>query len=333
MVHTREQAIDTELLVVLAGTGEQLARRMAPAVRGVTPAELLARLRNLYAGGQAGGGALSSEAFDWAALGVEAGALFTAAPGSGPHLLGALSVDAKERKAAVRRAKDAAAPAVRPEEVGAGGGGIGGTAAGAAQETDRNIKAMSRALRSLPGPVDAFAFVYNGRCFAQTVENVFTLSFLVKDGLARLTRPPGGGGGGVLVSASARPSSEEFSRGEAQLLQFVLRLDAADWAAAAGRMPPQPYIAHREALPAAKAPRRMGAGENGGGDGNGNGGGDAAPQPPRMQTQTQQQQRKRKAAAPRRRAAAAADDGDETGEDEDGGEGEGEERAPAKRAR
>ncbi len=147
-----------------------------------------------------------------------------------------MALEAKVRKQAQRRAKDAPAPVVRPDAVAE-------TAAEHAlvAETERNMKVMRKTLSQL-GSVDAFELVYNGASFAQTVENIFTLSFLVKDGLVRLSK---GQRGGVVAQLASRPEPADFASRSAEVMQFVLRLGVADWDAARERMPLEPRIPHR----------------------------------------------------------------------------------------
>jgi hypothetical protein len=138
--------VDTELMVVLAGCGLQLAKGLTPGAASVSPSDFLARLRCLHLAGFADlapDEPPSATAFDWAALGKSVGKLFRWAPMSAPHMcaptarcclfavvladaprhgcalrarLGPLDTAVKERKAAVRRAKDAKAPTQRPDE-------------------------------------------------------------------------------------------------------------------------------------------------------------------------------------------------------------------------
>ena len=158
----------------------------------------------------------------------------------------------KERKAAQRRPRDEKAPQARPDAL------DNALETGTAQaETERAIKAMRRVLRAHPGGVDAFTLCYNGACFAQTVENLFTLSFLVKDGRVELKRGPGDRG--VLVSmAEDQPVAEDFRSGRAAAMQFVFRLDVADWEAARPRMPKQPLMPHREPHTEAQTAKQAG---------------------------------------------------------------------------
>ena len=53
------------------------------------------------------------------------------------------------------------------------------------QETDRNMNKMNKILKSHKH-VSLAKLINNPRSFAQTVENMFTLSFLVRDGRASL---------------------------------------------------------------------------------------------------------------------------------------------------
>ena len=154
--------------------------------------------------------------------------------------LGPISVEPKARKATQRAAKtkDPVAPVVRPEEVEDAGAQTHSMVA----ETERNIKVMRRALTKL-GVVDAMELVYNGESFAQTVENLFTLSFMVKDGLVKLTR--GARGESVQAQLVERPTAGDFASRAAEASQFMLRFTFADWQAAQARMPREPRISTR----------------------------------------------------------------------------------------
>ena len=143
------------------------------------------------------------------------------------------------RKVAQRRAKDPVAPMVRPDEVEDAAAGQQSMVA----ENARNLKVMRKVLQQL-GVVDAMELVYNGASFAQTVENMFTLSFMVHGGLVKLTK--GAGGNAVHAQLTERPTDAEFAARVAEASQFMLRFTYSDWDAAREHMPKEPRIPNRE---------------------------------------------------------------------------------------
>jgi hypothetical protein len=139
------------------------------------------------------------------------------------------------------------------------------------QETDRNMEEMWRVLRAQGGAAPLLELVLDHASFAQTVENLFALSFLVRDGRVELrdgeggvqvvqrTRGGGGGGGG------AREAPAETER-----VQFVVTVDMAqweEWKAAVG--PEETLMPHRvewrqRAQAAAAEAAAAGGGDSGG---------------------------------------------------------------------
>lgn len=87
------------------------------------------------------------------------------------------------RKATVRRPKQELAAQTMPQQVAA-------IEESDKQETDRNMEEMWSLLKEHP-EVPALRVILNHSSFAQTVENLFTLSFLVRSCCAvRNTQPP-----------------------------------------------------------------------------------------------------------------------------------------------
>ncbi|KAJ3304047.1 nuclear protein [Kappamyces sp. JEL0829] len=102
--------------------------------------------------------------------------------------LGAISVEPKdkaERKKAVRLVKDNT-HLKKPEAVSAAGSHqVSDLSQNAeANETTHNVLMIYRLLESLcqEGPISLYKFVVNPLSFSQTVENLFYLSFLMRDG-------------------------------------------------------------------------------------------------------------------------------------------------------
>lgn len=135
-------------------------------------------------------------AFDWVQLGEGVSHLFRSAPGVG-CMLGPLDAAPKARKApAPRQAKQPLAAMVRPDE-------LAQIDESEKQETDRNMEEMWKALSQRGEVVPVPELVCNHRSFSQTIENLFTLAFLVRDRRVRLQRDRALG---VVVRVLERPA-------------------------------------------------------------------------------------------------------------------------------
>lgn len=95
--------------------------------------------------------------------------------------LGPLSIEQKVRQA-VKRAKfeKNAADERKPQEIKAADMGSN------ENETSKNVAAIKKLLDNIAGPVNLFKFVINPNDFAQSVENLFYLSFLIRDATCAL---------------------------------------------------------------------------------------------------------------------------------------------------
>jgi hypothetical protein len=86
----REQALDTELMVTLAGYGVQLAKGLTPGASAVSAGDFLAKLRLAHGGGMDDAPDASApanpNAFAWAALGASVRKYFRWAPSCAPHM-------------------------------------------------------------------------------------------------------------------------------------------------------------------------------------------------------------------------------------------------------
>ncbi|PPD95079.1 hypothetical protein GOBAR_DD07891 [Gossypium barbadense] len=94
-------------------------------------------------------------------------------------------------------------------------------------DTDRNMAVMFEILRR-KRQVKLESFILNRSSFAQTVENLFSLSFLVKDGRVEIVVH---GSGSHIVSPKNAPAASSIASGEAAYSHFVFRFDFKDWKA------------------------------------------------------------------------------------------------------
>ncbi|KAK8289141.1 hypothetical protein V6Z11_D07G169300, partial [Gossypium hirsutum] len=133
--------------------------------------------------------------------------------------LGPMSNELKQWKPMVTR-KRAVRPTdtSRPDEVDE-------TGAEEKTDTDRNMAVMFEISRR-KRQVKLESLILNRSSFAQTVENLFALSFLVKDGRAEIVVH---GSGSHIVSPKNAPAASSIASGEAAYSHFVFRFDFKDW--------------------------------------------------------------------------------------------------------
>ena len=129
----------------------------------------------------------------------------------------------KERRVAQRIRRDPVGPAVNPDSV---------ADTKADQQTDQAMKRMVKILRNKKHQNETLTVEQlsaNPKSFSQFIENIFTLSFLVKDGEAGLTPPPEGLDGPNVekcpqVRKMKKPEEQQMDRST-----FVLHLDMEGW--------------------------------------------------------------------------------------------------------
>lgn len=92
-------------------------------------------------------------------------------------------------------------------------------------DTDKNISTMFEILRKKKR-VKLENLIMNRKSFAQSVENLFALSFLVKDGRFVIDVDEDGS---HFLSPRNGPDANLVKSGEVKYSHFVLRLDFADW--------------------------------------------------------------------------------------------------------
>ncbi|KAL6523458.1 hypothetical protein OROGR_017061 [Orobanche gracilis] len=211
----REQVADAETLI-------GLTRTLAASVKthtsgGVTPVEFVSCLIRKF--GQKNSMKWLSENspyFSWQSIGLLVSTIFMNGPGC-MTMIGPMKNTLKPRKLAVRAKRSRSIGNARPEEL--------AKAAEAVTDTHRNLQVMFEILKK-DKKVKAENLILNRNSFAQTVENLFALSFLVKDGRVRIDVDESGS---QVVVPTNGPSAEEMKSGVVKNHQFVFRFDFNDW--------------------------------------------------------------------------------------------------------
>lgn len=166
--------------------------------------------------GQSDGQSRSTRA-DWARLGRLAGSASGRVPVPS-FMLGPLSVEKKERKI-IRHAQDRQrGEQRRPEELQQSDVSHG------ENDTTKSVmqieQVLDRITRERGKPVNFFEFIVNPESFSQTVENLFYLSFLVRDGRVNISDDTG-----QPLLECCEPPTDEDRQNNLQKKQLVLDLD------------------------------------------------------------------------------------------------------------
>ena len=213
--------MDTTLYSALAESGLEMSKKLGGAAKH-TPAELVTRLIRLFTRDCADKTATAAEdtgAFDWHVCGSHVAKHFAEAPAAS-FMNGPMDAQVKLRAAHRRRRDEPLGPVTTADAV---------DDTNAEQQTDHAVKRMVRVMKERKSKKETLTMeelAVNPASFAQFVENVFTLSFLVKDGEAGLALPearePEGGEG------SLRPVVKKMRKPEENLdverATFVMHL-------------------------------------------------------------------------------------------------------------
>ncbi|KAI3874685.1 hypothetical protein MKX03_015162 [Papaver bracteatum] len=179
----------------------------------ITPAAFITGLIAKY------GDKNSSKPFNWSALGENVVGICNNVSRSCCTMVGPMDVEMKTKKVVSAKRKRSLADVEHPEELKC-------AATEENSETDKNVATMFQIMKSRKKPEKIANLIMNKNSFAQTSENLFALSFLVKDGRAQMKIDSNGH---HVVSLRNAPSSDVVKSGELQYSHFVFRFDFKDW--------------------------------------------------------------------------------------------------------
>lgn len=213
----REQIADAEALFDITNT--LVGSVKAFNIDGVTPSDFVSCLLRDF--GQEGGQSNSQNelrsSIRWEDIGQVVSHVFRSAPGC-RTMVGPMTTELKQRKTVTHRKRARPTENARPEE-------LDETDNNEKTDTDKNMATMFDVLRK-NRKAKLENLILNRRSFAQTVENLFALSFLIKDGRAEISVDVAGC---HLVSPRNAPSANAIKSGEATYNHFIFRYDFKDW--------------------------------------------------------------------------------------------------------
>ncbi|KAG9299584.1 hypothetical protein G9A89_020755 [Geosiphon pyriformis] len=215
--NTHEATLDSRLLVLSSDLGVQKARMMKLDHNSFDIDEYIAKVIN-YNRPRKVGGDEGQVVVNWSAIGKVA-AKFTKRVPTMDFMLGPLSVPQKERtksKPQIRiekLQKDLRTP-VRMKEV---------DIERQENETTRNVKMIADILQEVQ-PINLFEFIVNPNSFGQTVENMFYLSFLIRDGQVSIDDEDGQ----PILTRTEPATAEDYQDGLIKK-QLVLEMDMELW--------------------------------------------------------------------------------------------------------
>ncbi|KAJ6500013.1 Nse4 C-terminal-domain-containing protein [Mycena vitilis] len=223
----QEATLDSQFLLMASNMGAQKARAMKSGSGSFDIDDFVAKLVTFMGGA----GQLDVDDFDgedaegngaplqWDRIGRKALAKSRRVPAMG-FMLGPLSIEQKKRTFAKRakfekdKADERKPQELKEEDI-----------ARSENETTKNVATLEALLGEEDGPVNLFEFVINPDDFAQSVENIFYLSFLIRDGKVALETQEDGQ---VVIFICQQPDDNDYSSG-LKKRQIVLEFDKATW--------------------------------------------------------------------------------------------------------
>jgi len=224
---TREQNLDVKVVAQLTQIGLDMSKNLAPTQSRFSLLNVQQGMNRMFFKGQRNDNTYAENdtqfvqrgQLDFVEFGKFAGKFFFDVD-TMDFMNGVMDTEVKERKIAQKRQATKLGEVVRPDE-------LEDTVVDFEKQTSENMKKMVKTLNKQPGcSATVVDLVFNERSFAQFVENTFTLSFLVRDGVVHIVREEGRPAIVKRVEKDMQETTEKSERAA-----HVLALDVQGWKA------------------------------------------------------------------------------------------------------
>ncbi|TFL04824.1 Nse4 C-terminal-domain-containing protein [Pterulicium gracile] len=226
----QEATLDSAVLLHASAISSEKARSMKSSSGAFDVDDFISRLINFMGGNKSMDSELPDESdasedggmpLDWERLGRKALAKSRRVP-TMDFMLGPLSIEVKKRAITKRaRQEKNTGEASKPQEI------REEDIARSENETSNNVRSLEKILEEMDDErVNLFRFVVNPNNFAQSVENIFYLSFLIRDGKVALELSDSGEPELFLCEP---PTDEDRMRNNLRKRQIVMEFDMATW--------------------------------------------------------------------------------------------------------
>ncbi|KAJ7091266.1 Nse4 C-terminal-domain-containing protein [Mycena epipterygia] len=224
----QEATLDSAFLLMASNMGAQKARAMKSGSGSFDIDEFVSKLVTFMGGAKqlnvddesdGEDAEVTGTPLDWDRIGRKALAKSRRVPAMG-FMLGPLSIEQKKRNFTKRakfekdKAEERKPQELKEEDI-----------ARSENETTKNVATLETLLGDEDGPINLFKFVINPNDFAQSVENIFYLSFLIRDGKVALETQDNGE---VVIFICQQPDDNDYISG-LKKRQIVLEFDQATW--------------------------------------------------------------------------------------------------------
>ncbi|KAA1472846.1 hypothetical protein DENSPDRAFT_839229 [Dentipellis sp. KUC8613] len=224
----QEATLDSNFLLSTSGIAAAKARAMKSGSGAFDVDDFISKLIT-FMGGRRGTETLSDDSdpedgdidvpLDWEKIGRKALAKSRRIPAM-DFMLGPLSVEQKKRNVGKRaKLEKNKADETRPQEI------KEEDLVRSENETTKNVLTIRKLLQDQDGAVNFFRFIINPDDFAQSVENLFYLSFLIRDGICALDIEETGE---PVIYLCEQAGDADYEAG-LRKQQMVMELDMVTW--------------------------------------------------------------------------------------------------------